>query len=67
MSITYYTFDGVPVATWITDFLTQLDTRCAQKRASDEEVARLAGMTIAEFDADTTALDPDTGAEEQAR
>ena len=46
--------------------LAQLDARCARKRASDEEVARLAGMTIAEFDADTTALDP--GAEqEQAR
>ena len=63
MIITYYTFDGIPVATWITDFLTQLDTRCACKRASDEEVARLAGMTIAEFDADTTA--PDPGAEEE--
>ena len=35
-------------------------------RAGDEEVARLVGLTIAEFDADTTA--PDPGAEqEQAR
>ena len=47
-------------------FLAQLDAYCARNRASDEEVARLAGMTIAEFDADTTA--PDQGEEqEQAR
>ena len=43
--------------------LAQLDARCARNRASDEEVARLVGMTIAEFDADTTA--PDPGAEEE--
>ena len=45
--------------------LAQLDARCARKRASDEEVARLAGMTVAEFDADTAAPDPDPVAEEE--
>ena len=45
--------------------LAQLDAYCARNRASDEEVARLAGMTIAEFDADTAAPDPDPGAEEE--
>ena len=45
--------------------LTQLDARCDRKRASDEEVARLGGMTIEQFDADTTAPDPDPGAEEE--
>ena len=44
--------------------IAHLDAYCARKRASDEEVARLAGMTIAEFDADTTAPDPE---QEQAR
>ena len=43
--------------------IAHLDARCARKRASDEEVARLAGMTVAEFDADTAA--PDPGAEEE--
>jgi len=38
--------------------LAQLDARRAEKRASDEEVTRLAGMTPDEFDADTTAPDP---------
>jgi len=38
--------------------LAQLDARCAEKRASDEEVARLAGMTPDGFDADATAPDP---------
>ena len=48
--------------------IAHLDAICARNRASDEEVARLAGMTVAEFDADTTAPDPDPGAEgEQAR
>ena len=45
--------------------LAHLDARCARKRAGDEEVARLVGLTIAEFDADTTAPDPDPGAEEE--
>jgi len=63
MTATYNTLDGIPVAPWITDFLAQLDARVARKRASDDEVARLAGMTVAEFDADTAA--PDPGAEEE--
>ena len=45
--------------------LAYLDARCARKRAGDEEVARLVGMTVKEFDADTTAPDPDPGAEEE--
>jgi len=61
---TYNTFDGIPVAPWITDLLAQLDACRERNRASDEEVARLAGMTVAEFDADTTA--PDPVGEEQA-
>ena len=50
------------LAAWAA-LLTHLDAYCARNRASDEEVARLAEMTIAEFDADTTA--PDPGAEEE--
>ena len=52
------------LAAWAA-LLTHLDAYCARKRTSDDEVAHLAGLTIAEFDADTTA--PDPGEEEQAR
>ena len=61
----YNTLDSIPTAPWVRDILNGLDAYCARKRASDEEVARLVGMTIAEFDADTTAPDPGAGAEEE--
>jgi len=38
--------------------IDDLTAKCNRKRASEDEVARLAGMTPAEFDADTTAPDP---------
>jgi hypothetical protein len=38
--------------------IDELDAKIARDRASDDEVARIAGMTPAEFDADTTAADP---------
>jgi len=59
------TFDGIPVAPWIQALLDGLDAACARNRASDEAVAEMAGMTMAEFDADTTAPDPGAGAEEE--
>jgi len=65
MTTTYNTLDGIPVAPWIQAVLDELDAICARNRASDEEVARLVGMTVKEFDADTTAPDPDPGAEEE--
>ena len=55
---TYHTYDidSVPAPS---DFeLEVLDRRTQQRRASDREVARLTGQTIAEYDADTTAPDP---------
>ena len=42
----------------MTDIIDRLNARIARDQASDREVARLAGMTIEEFDADTTAPDP---------
>ena len=59
----YNTLDSIPTAPWVRDILNGLDAIRARNRASDEEVARLAGMAIAEFDADTTA--PDPGAQEE--
>ena len=41
----------------MTDLIAKLNAKIEQGKASDREVARLAGMTVAEFDADTTARD----------
>jgi hypothetical protein len=41
-------------------FLDTLNAKIARDHASDDEVARIAGMTVEEFDADTTAADPCT-------
>jgi hypothetical protein len=38
--------------------IDDLNAKIARDRASDDEVARIAGVTPAEFDADTTAPDP---------
>jgi len=40
------------------ELMDQVNRRAEARRASDREMARLAGMTIEEFDADTTAPDP---------
>ena len=37
--------------------IAKLNAKIEQGKASDREVARLSGMTVAEFDADTTARD----------
>ena len=38
--------------------IDQLNARIVRNQASDREVARLSGMTIAEYDTDVTAPDP---------
>ena len=55
--MTGYSFEGVPVAPWIKDFLASLDAIIERKRRSDEAVAAMAGITVEELDADTTAPD----------
>jgi len=40
------------------ELMYQVNRRAEARRASDREMARLNGMTIEEFDADTTAPDP---------
>ena len=39
-------------------FIHQLNARIVRNQASDREVARLTGQTIAEYDTDVTAPDP---------
>ena len=41
--------------------IDELNAKVARDRASDDEVARIVGMTPEEFDADTTAADPTHG------
>ena len=38
--------------------MAQINKRAADRRASDREIARLSGVSVAELDADTTAPDP---------
>jgi len=40
--------------------MEQISRKREAERASDREVARLSGVTVEEFDADTTAADPIT-------
>ena len=40
------------------EFMKTINGRADRRRASDAEVARLSGVTIEQFDADTTAPDP---------
>jgi len=40
------------------EMMERIERRREQERASDKAIAALSGMTIEEFDADTTALDP---------
>lgn len=56
--MTSYSFEGVPVAPWIKSFLDSLDNVIEHNRRNDEAVAAIAGVTVEELDADTTADDP---------
>jgi len=40
------------------EMMERIERRREQERASDKAIAALSGMTIHEFDADTTAPDP---------
>jgi len=40
------------------EMMERIERRREQERASDRAIAALSGMTIEEFDADTTAPDP---------
>jgi hypothetical protein len=42
----------------VTDLIDRLNTRIERGKAGDRAVAKLSGMTVAEFGADTTAPDP---------
>ena len=55
--MTGYSFEGVPVAPWVEDFLTSLDAIIERKRRDDEAVAAMAGISVKELGADTTAQD----------
>lgn len=44
-----------------------IDIRREAERASERAVARLAGMTLAEFDRDATAPDPRPAGDEEVR
>ena len=46
------------------ELMDQINRRAAERRASDRAIAEAAGMSIEEFDADTTAPDPREDAEE---
>ena len=61
--MTGYSFQSVSVAPWIEDFLASLDAILERKRASDEAVASMAGISVAQLSADTTTPDPQCGHE----